>query len=103
MRKSVAFLVPLMVLMPTFESLAAQDAPAVQAAAPHFVQKSMNVYRRFAPDQRAKMVDFYDKVLALKPLQPITLAPGQQMILFGVGSGQIKLASGRKGGGRYHP
>jgi len=101
MLKSLAALLPLALLMTNSQARAAETAPAVQAAAPQFVQDSMNVYRRFIPEQREKMVAFYDKVLALKPLQPITLAPGQQMILFGIGSGQIKLASGLKEGRQY--
>jgi catechol 2,3-dioxygenase-like lactoylglutathione lyase family enzyme len=67
-----------------------------------FSQGSMNVYRRFVPEQRARMIDFYDKVLTLRPLQPINLGGGQQMILFGIGTGQIKLASGLKEGRQYH-
>src|SRR5690242_15122604 len=31
-----------------------------------FSQGSMNVYRRFVPEQRARMIDFYDKVLTLR-------------------------------------
>ena len=62
----------------------------------------MNVYRRFAPEHRAKMVEYYEKVLALRPLQPINLGGGTQMILFGIGTGQIKLASGLKQGREYH-
>jgi catechol 2,3-dioxygenase-like lactoylglutathione lyase family enzyme len=102
MRKSLALLLPLALLMTSSATFAAETAPAVKPAAPQFVQQSMNVYRRFVPEQREKMVAFYDKVLALKPLQPITLAPGQQMILFGIGTGQIKLASGLKEGREYH-
>jgi catechol 2,3-dioxygenase-like lactoylglutathione lyase family enzyme len=67
-----------------------------------FAQGSMNVYRRFAVEDRTRMVEFYDKVLGLKPLSPINLGGGQQMILFGVGSGQIKLAAGLKEGRKYH-
>src|SRR5476651_2138128 len=72
---------------------AAQPAPSVR---PQFAQDSMNVYRRFAVEDRARMIEFYDKVLGLQPLQPINLGGGQQMILFRVGSGQIKLAAGLK-------
>ena len=85
--------------------LMASGAFAVQAAdapKPQFAQGSMNVYRRFAPEYRDKMIAFYDKVLGLKPLQPINLGGGQQMILFGIGSGQIKLASGLKEGRQQH-
>jgi catechol 2,3-dioxygenase-like lactoylglutathione lyase family enzyme len=86
---------------------AEQRAPAptqvaVQPAAPVFTQGSANVYRRFPPSQTAKMVEFYDKVLALRPLQPIQLNANTQMILFGVGGGQIKLAAGLKDDRKYH-
>jgi len=67
-----------------------------------FAQGSMNVYRRFAVEDRTRMVEFYDKVLGLKPLSPINLGGGQQMILFGVGTGQIKLAAGLNNR-QYHP
>ena len=77
----------------------AADAPSVK---PAFAQGSMNVYRRFAPADRDRMVAFYDKVLGLKSLSPINLGGGQQMILFGIGGGQIKLASGLKDGRQYH-
>ncbi|MGE5722565.1 MAG: VOC family protein [Sphingomonadales bacterium] len=76
---------------------------ATQSVRPLFAQQSMNVYRRFPTEQRAKMVEFYDKVLGLQPLQPINLGGGQQVILFRVGSGQIKLAAGLKPGREYHP
>jgi len=83
---------------------AAGSAPsaATPAARPLFAQDSMNVYRRFAPEQRARMIEFYQQVLGLAPLQPIDLGGGQQMILFRIGSGQIKLATGLKEGRRYH-
>jgi catechol 2,3-dioxygenase-like lactoylglutathione lyase family enzyme len=70
---------------------------------PDFAQGSMNVFRRFAVEDRPKMVEFYEKVLALKPLSPINLGAGQQMILFGVGTGQIKLAAGLTNGRKYLP
>jgi catechol 2,3-dioxygenase-like lactoylglutathione lyase family enzyme len=81
----------------------AQPAPApVQPAKPVFAQASMNVYRRFPAELRDRMVDFYGTVLGLQPLTPINLSPTQQMILFKVGTGQIKLASGLKEGRQYH-
>jgi len=85
---------------------AAAPSPAASAAAPAsvralFSQGSMNVYRRFTVDQRPKMVEFYEKALALRPLQPINLGGGAQMILFGIGTGQIKLATGLKEGRQY--
>jgi catechol 2,3-dioxygenase-like lactoylglutathione lyase family enzyme len=69
---------------------------------PILVQDSMNVFRRFPVEDRPKMVEFYDKVLALKPLTPINLSPNQQMLLFAVGTGQIKLAAGLNNR-QYHP
>ena len=80
----------------------AARAADIQPARPQFAQGSMNVYRRFAPADRDRMIAFYDKVLGLKSLSPINLGGGQQMILFGIGSGQIKLASGLKDGRQYH-
>lgn len=81
---------------------AATPAPAVAPAPPHFALDGMNIYRRFSPDIRDKMVSFYDKILALKPLQPIQLNATTQMILFGIGKGQIKLAATIKEGRQYH-
>jgi catechol 2,3-dioxygenase-like lactoylglutathione lyase family enzyme len=81
----------------------ADTAGAAAKPKPVFVQGSMNVFRRFAVEDRPRMVAFYDKALALKPLSPINLGGGQQMILFGVGTGQIKLAAGLTKGRDYHP
>jgi len=53
-------------------------------------QPSMNVFRRFSVD-RAKMLEFYGDVLGLKPLPSIQLGGGNEMILFGIGSAQVKL------------
>jgi catechol 2,3-dioxygenase-like lactoylglutathione lyase family enzyme len=80
---------------------AAQDAATASVRA-LISQGSMNVYRRFAPEHRAKMLEFYEKALGLQPLQPIDLGGGAQMILFRIGSGQIKLATGLKEGRQYH-
>jgi catechol 2,3-dioxygenase-like lactoylglutathione lyase family enzyme len=77
----------------------AQPAPPVK---PQFVQGSMNVFRRFPTEDTAKMVAFYDKVLALKPLRPIQLNTDQQIVLFGIGGGQIKLAAGLQDDRNYH-
>lgn len=63
---------------------------------------SMNVFRRFVPAHRASMVKFYEKVLGLKPMKPINLASGRQILRFHIGSGQIKLTSGLKQGRQYH-
>jgi predicted enzyme related to lactoylglutathione lyase len=53
-------------------------------------QPSMNVFRRFAVD-RAKMIEFYGEVLGLKQLPSIQLGGGNEMILFAIGTGQVKL------------
>ncbi len=47
------------------------------------------------------MVKFYTEALALKSLSPIQLTSTQQMILTGVGSGQIKLSAGQQGNRKY--
>ncbi len=78
------------------------DTAVVAPNAPHFTQNSMNVFRRMAPEGRQKMIDFYDKVLGLQALNPIQLTATSQMVLFKVGSGQIKLATGQGGGRKYH-
>ena len=82
-------------------AVAAQPTATGPSARPQFAQGSMNVYRRFPVEQREKMVEFYDKVLGLQPLTPINLGAGQQMLLFRVGTGQIKLAAGLKEGRQY--
>jgi catechol 2,3-dioxygenase-like lactoylglutathione lyase family enzyme len=66
-----------------------------------FVQDSMNVFRRFDPALTAQMVKFYVEALALRSLNPIQLTATQQMILTGVGSGQIKLSAGQQGNRKY--
>jgi predicted enzyme related to lactoylglutathione lyase len=50
----------------------------------------MNVFRRFAVD-RAKMIEFYGEVLGLKQLPSIQLGGGNEMILFEIGTAQVKL------------
>jgi predicted enzyme related to lactoylglutathione lyase len=67
---------------------AAEDKPGSLSALS--TQPSMNVFRRFAGD-RAKMVEFYGDVLGLKQLPSITLGGGNEMVLFSIGSGQVKL------------
>ena len=66
-------------------------------------QPSMNVFRRFAVD-RAKMIEFYGDVLGLKQLPSLQLGGGNEMILFEIGTAQVKLqasqaASQYPGGG----
>lgn len=67
-----------------------------------FRQASMNVFRRFPRELTAQMVAFYVDALALRPLSPIQLTQDQQMILTGVGSGQIKLSAGQQGDRLYN-
>ncbi|HWK42339.1 MAG TPA: hypothetical protein VNR60_10440 [Croceibacterium sp.] len=66
-----------------------------------FVQNSMNVFRRFPRDKTEDMVKFYTGALALRSLNPIQLTSSQQMLLTGVGSGQIKLSAGQQGNRKY--
>lgn len=67
-----------------------------------FAQDSMNVFRRFPRDVTEDMVRFYTEALALRSLSPIQLTSTQQMILTGVGSGQIKLSAGQQGDRSYN-
>ena len=53
-------------------------------------QPSMNVFRRFAVEP-AKMAGFYTDVLGLKQLPSLNMPGGGQMMLFQIGSGQVKL------------
>jgi hypothetical protein len=66
-----------------------------------FAQNSMNVFRRFPRDRTEAMTKFYIDVLALRSLNPIQLTATQQMLLTGVGSGQIKLSAGQQGNRKY--
>ena len=50
----------------------------------------VNVFRRFPRDLRAKMMEFYEQVLAIKPL-PGTAAGGNAMIRYPIGASEIKL------------
>ena len=67
-----------------------------------FVQDSMNVYRRFPREKTEEMVKFYTQAMALSSLSPIQLSSSQQMLLTGVGSGQIKLSAGQQGNRKYN-
>ena len=53
-------------------------------------QPSMNVFRRFAVEP-AKMAGFYAEVLGLKQLPSLKMPGGGQMMLFEIGSAQVKL------------
>src|SRR6187455_1181555 len=50
----------------------------------------MNVFRRFAAEP-AKMAAFYSEVIGLKQLPSLNMPGGGQMMLFQIGSGQVKL------------
>ncbi|MCX7676684.1 MAG: VOC family protein [Alteraurantiacibacter sp.] len=67
-----------------------------------FRQDSANVFRRFPRELTDQMVNFYVNALALRPLNPIQLTATQQMILTGVGTGQIKLSAGQEGNRLYN-
>jgi catechol 2,3-dioxygenase-like lactoylglutathione lyase family enzyme len=94
-----ALILSCMATAPSAQSGGGSDIPSVR---PLVSQASMNVYRRFAPEHREKMLEYYGEVLALRSLSPINLGGGSQMILFGVGTGQVKLATGLKQGRDYH-
>jgi catechol 2,3-dioxygenase-like lactoylglutathione lyase family enzyme len=66
-----------------------------------FALNAMNVFRRFPRDKTAEMVKFYTEALALRSLNPVQLTQSQQMLLTGVGSGQIKLSAGQQGNRKY--
>jgi len=66
-----------------------------------FTGPAANVFRRYPRDKTAEMVKFYTGALALKSLQPIQLTATQQMILTGVGHGQVKLSAGQQGNRKY--
>ena len=66
-----------------------------------FTGPSANVFRRYPRDKTEAMVKFYTEALALKSLSPIQLTATQQMLLTGVGHGQIKLSAGQQGNRKY--
>jgi catechol-2,3-dioxygenase len=80
----------------TLALVVAADASAQTAKAPSLAalstQPSMNVFRRFSVDA-AKMTGFYGDVLGLKALPTLRMPGGGSMILFEIGSGQVKLQS----------
>lgn len=67
----------------------AQTPPATPLALLS-TQPSMNVFRRFAPDG-GKMAAFYGEVLGLRALPTLNMPGGGQMLLFAIGTGQVKL------------
>jgi len=77
------------------------QAQLMASMADQFRQKSANVFRRYPRDKTAEMVKFYTGALALRSLSPIQLTATQQMLLTGVGSGQVKLSAGQQGNRKY--
>jgi catechol 2,3-dioxygenase-like lactoylglutathione lyase family enzyme len=68
-------------------SATAQSVPP-QPAAPHFVQQSLNVFRRFAGDG-SKTLEFYGEVLGAGELKAVAVGSGQ-VSRFQVGTSQLK-------------
>jgi catechol 2,3-dioxygenase-like lactoylglutathione lyase family enzyme len=66
-----------------------------------FTGPAANVFRRFPREKTEAMVRFYTGALALKSLSPIQLTATQQMLLTGVGHGQVKLSAGQQGNRKY--
>jgi catechol 2,3-dioxygenase-like lactoylglutathione lyase family enzyme len=87
--RTLTLILAAFVLMPAQAASAQQKSDPV---APLLWQPSMNIFRRFSVD-RAKMIEFYGKVLALKPLSTFELGGGSQMTRFGVGTSEIKLTA----------
>ncbi|MEO6388383.1 MAG: hypothetical protein ABIT16_01335 [Croceibacterium sp.] len=77
------------------------QAQLMHSTADLFTQNSANVFRRYPREKTAEMVKFYTEALSLRSLNPIQLTATQQMILTGVGSGQIKLSAGQAGNRKY--
>lgn len=71
------------------DSMSAQTSKTASLAGLS-TQPSMNVFRRFSVDA-AKMTGFYGDVLGLKALPPLRMPGGGSMILFQIGTGQVKL------------
>jgi catechol 2,3-dioxygenase-like lactoylglutathione lyase family enzyme len=61
-----------------------------QAGMPRSDVGEVNVFRRFPRDLRAKVTEFYEQVLAIKPL-PSTAAGGNAMIRYPIGASEVKL------------
>lgn len=77
------------------------QAQLTSSTANLFTTPAANVFRRYPRDKTDAMVSFYTKALALKSLSPIQLTATQQMLLTGVGHGQIKLSAGQQGNRKY--
>src|SRR5678816_546126 len=77
------------ILFATAIPVAAQSSSPVSLASLS-TQPSMNVFRRFAAEPE-KMAAFYSEVLGLRQLPSLNMPGGGQMMLFQIGSGQVKL------------
>jgi len=87
--KQMMVVLGLLVAVSGVDTAWAQSAPSGSLAALS-TQPSMNVFRRFAVDP-ATMVSYYGEVLGLKQLPSLNMPGGGQMILFQIGTGQVKL------------
>jgi catechol-2,3-dioxygenase len=83
-------LITLGMLTITIAATASAQTATTTSLAALSTQPSMNVFRRFSVDA-AKMTGFYGDVLGLKALPPLRMPGGGSMILFQIGSGQVKL------------
>lgn len=88
LRSCLAALISILMLVCVLDA-SAQTRNA-ESVSPLLWQHSMNVFRRFSVD-RAKMIEFYGEVLALRPLPTSNLRSGSQMTRFQVGTSEIKL------------
>jgi len=88
--KPLTFVLVLSGLLLTASALHAQtSAPAVTTAAPLIVDNSMNVFRRFNGDG-VKTLEFYGEVLGFRDIGTATVAPGQGVSRYQVGTSQLK-------------
>jgi catechol 2,3-dioxygenase-like lactoylglutathione lyase family enzyme len=92
MKVIAAVMLSCLVAIPAGATAQTVATASIETVAPVLWQPSMNVFRRFAVD-RAAMIEFYGKVLALKPLPPIGLGGGNEMTRFQVGTSEIKLTT----------
>src|SRR5215208_2060541 len=89
-RSTMKTLIALSMLTVVVASTASAQTTKASSLAALSTQPSMNVFRRFSVDA-VKMTGFYGDVLGLKALPPLRMPGGGSMILFQVGSGQVKL------------
>ena len=85
--KTLTALCTLLIVMTADASAQTTKAASLAALS---TRPSMNVFRRFSVDA-AKITGFYGGVLGLKALPPLRMPGGGSMILFQIGTGQVKL------------